>query len=275
MNSSRRLARSANGTILIGNSNGFVPLSSLLPAGTSMEQALQMAAAGTLPHARNSTARVMAPTDLSFGLPLERFGKLWGIGLNYLDHASDLSETRPEEPASFMKPASSLAGPGEPIRLPPGELTGHVTGEAELAVVIGRTCKNIPVEQAGHFIAGYVPVIDMTAVDILKKNPRYLTRAKSFDTFLVIGPWIETGLATDDLDNLTVATEVNGELIASNTVSNMAFSPAELVGFHSRYMTLEAGDIISTGTPGAGRLTRGDIITSRIEKVGSVSAPVV
>lgn len=234
-----------------------------------------MATGETLLPVEKSTAVCTDPAAIPFGSPLQNFGKLWGIGLNYLDHASDLSEERPEEPASFMKPSSAVVGPGGPIRLPGKELTGHVTGEAEIAVVIGRTCKNITIGQADRVIAGYLPVIDMTAVDILKKNPRFLTRAKSFDTFLVMGPWIETGLSAYELQDLTVRTEINGECIASNTIGNMAFSPAELVAFHSMHMTLEPGDIISTGTPGAGRLKPGDTITSRVEKVGSVSADVV
>lgn len=275
MNNSKRLARSNDGTLLLGDSGGFVPLSSVQPSINSMHQALQMATENTLLSVEKSTAVYTDSATISFGSPLQYFGKLWGIGLNYLDHASDLSEERPEEPASFMKPSSAVVGPGGPIRLPGNELSRHVTGEAEIAVIIGRTCKNITVGQADRVIAGYLPVIDMTAVDILEKNPRFLTRAKSFDTFLVMGPWIETGLSVRELNDLTVRTEINGECIASNTIGNMAFSPAELVAFHSRHMTLEPGDIISTGTPGAGRLKPGDTITSRVENVGSVSADVM
>jgi 2-keto-4-pentenoate hydratase/2-oxohepta-3-ene-1,7-dioic acid hydratase in catechol pathway len=275
VNDSRRLARSTDGTLLLGDSTGFVPLSSVHPSISSMDQVLHMAAEGSLLPVEKSTAVFTDPTAISFGSPLQHFGKLWGIGLNYLDHASDLSESRPEEPASFMKPSSAVTGPGGPIRLPSKDLTRHVTGEAEIAVVIGRTCKNITIDQADRVIAGYLPVIDMTSVDILEKNPRFLTRAKSFDTFLVMGPWIETGLSVHELDDLAVTTEINGNTIASNTISNMAFSPAELVAFHSRHMTLQPGDIISTGTPGAGRLKPGDTITSRVEEVGSVTADVV
>lgn len=275
MNNSRRLARSTDGTLLLGDSSGFVPLSSIHPSISSVQQALKMATEGRLFPTEKSTAKCIDPAAISFGPPLQQFGKLWGIGLNYLDHASDLSETRPEEPASFMKPSSVVVGPGGPIRLPTKEMTRHVTGEAELAVVIGRTCKNITTDQAEQVISGYLPIIDMTAVDILEKNPRFLTRAKSFDTFLVMGPWIETGLSVFELDDLAVSTEINGDLIASGTIRDMAFSPAELVAFHSKHMMLEPGDIISTGTPGAGRLKSGDTITSRVEKVGSVIADVV
>jgi len=275
MNNSTRLAISTSGTLLLGDAEGFVPASSVHPFINSMQELLEMAAEDSLLPVENSTAVHIDPGAISLGSPLQHFNKLWGIGLNYLDHAGDLSEKRPEEPASFMKPSSAVVGPGGPVRLPSKELTRNVTGEAEIAVVIGRTCNNITVDQVDRVIAGYLPVIDMTAVDILEKNPRFLTRAKSFDTFLVMGPWIETGLSVYDLDDLTVTTRINGKVVASNTIGNMAFSPAELVSYHSRHMTLEPGDIISTGTPGAGRLKQGDTITSHVDKVGTVTVGVV
>ncbi|MCL7418064.1 MAG: fumarylacetoacetate hydrolase family protein, partial [Halalkalicoccus sp.] len=139
---------------------------------------------GELPDPGALPVRRVPGEKLSFGMPIARgaLGKCWGIGLNYEEHAGDLGEARPEEPASFMKPRTAVTGPGGPIRLPPREETERVTAEGELAVLLGRTAGNV--DDPDEVIAGYLPVIDMTAEDVLERNPRFLTRAKSFDTFL-------------------------------------------------------------------------------------------
>jgi 2-keto-4-pentenoate hydratase/2-oxohepta-3-ene-1,7-dioic acid hydratase in catechol pathway len=240
-----------------------------------MTAALRAAANGDLPDPTSSTARVTPAEQLSFALPLDEIGKLWGIGLNYAEHASDLNEQRPDEPASFMKPATAATGPGGPIRLPPRDQTDRVTAEAELGVVIGRACSDLADDEVDDVIAGYLPIIDMTAEDILERNPRFLTRSKSFDSFIVLGPWIVTPEEVGSLDELTVQTVVNDEVVARNSVSNMMMRPRELVQFHSHVMTLQPGDIISTGTPGAHVITHGDTVRADVERVGSVSAPVV
>lgn len=125
-------------------------------------------------------------------------GKIWGIGLSYADHAADLDEIRPDNPASFMKPAMATTGPGGPIQLPPRDITDRVTAEAELGIVIGRACSDVSVGEV-ESVAGYVPIIVVTAEDVLERKPRFLTRAKSFDAFLVIGPWITTVKSVDDV----------------------------------------------------------------------------
>jgi 2-keto-4-pentenoate hydratase/2-oxohepta-3-ene-1,7-dioic acid hydratase in catechol pathway len=270
-----RLARALDGTPLLGDEEGFVPLSSVDPSLESVEEALPLAAAGTLPDPSSAPAERVSPENASFGSPLAEYGKLWGIGLNYADHAADLDEDRPTEPASFMKPSSAATGPGGPIRLPPREVTDRVTAEAELAVVVGRTCSNVSRDEVDDVVAGYVPVIDMTAEDILGRNPRFLTRAKSFDSFLVVGPWIVTPEAATPLDEVTVQTVVNDSVVASNQIRNMMTRPDELVSFHSQVMTLEPGDVISTGTPGAEPIEPGDSVTATVESVGSVDADVV
>ena len=128
---------------------------------------------------------------VSYGPPYRRPRKIWGIGLNYAEHASDLSEKPPAEgPASFMKPDTTIIGPGDEIRLP--RQSERVTGEAELGIVIGREVKDVPVEDAPSVVAGLTTVLDITAEDILQENPRYLTRAKSFDTFFGFGPELVT-----------------------------------------------------------------------------------
>ncbi|WP_018922060.1 fumarylacetoacetate hydrolase family protein [Salsuginibacillus kocurii] len=191
-------------------------------------------------------------------------GKIWGIGLNYVDHASDLSEKAPStEPASFMKPTTTIIGPNDTIEIP--HQSERTTAEAELGIVIGKECKNVSEEEAIHYVAGYTTIIDMTAEDILEKNPRYLTRSKSFDTFFSFGPELVTTDEVNDVHDLNVSTRINGELHRKNVVSNMTFTPWNLVSFHSNVMTLKPGDIISTGTPGAIHIQDGDVVECHID----------
>ena len=200
--------------------------------------------------------------------------KIWGIGLNYVEHAGDLSETAPsEEPASFMRPDTTIIGPDDEIVLP--AQSERVTAEGELALVMGREAKDVSEEDAPLFVAGFTTVLDMTAEDILRRNPRFLTRSKSFDTFFSFGPELVTPDEIEDVDALEVATVLNGKVHRSNTVSNMTFPPWWLVSFHSRIMTLLPGDVISTGTPGAVIIQDGDVAECRITGFEPLSNPVV
>jgi 2-keto-4-pentenoate hydratase/2-oxohepta-3-ene-1,7-dioic acid hydratase in catechol pathway len=200
--------------------------------------------------------------------------KIWGIGLNYVEHAGDLSETAPaEEPASFMRPDTTIIGLGDEIVLP--SQSERVTAEGELALVIGREAKHVSEEDAPLFVAGFTTVLDMTAEDILRRNPRYLTRSKSFDTFFSFGPELVTPEEIEDAGALEVATVLNCKVHRTNTVSNMTFSPWWLVSFHSRIMTLLPGDVISTGTPGAVVIQDGDVAECRITGFEPLSNPVV
>jgi 2-keto-4-pentenoate hydratase/2-oxohepta-3-ene-1,7-dioic acid hydratase in catechol pathway len=195
--------------------------------------------------------------QLAYAPLYRRPRKIWGIGLNYVEHAADLSEKAPStEPASFLKPDTAIIGPGDPIRIPPQ--SQRTTAEGELGVVIGRECKDVDEADAPSVVAGFTTIVDMTAEDILEKNPRYLTRSKSFDTFFSFGPELVTVDEVPDVDALEVATIHNGEVHRRNVVSNMTFRPWWLVAFHSRVMTLLPGDIISTGTPGAAHIRPGD-----------------
>jgi 2-keto-4-pentenoate hydratase/2-oxohepta-3-ene-1,7-dioic acid hydratase in catechol pathway len=135
-----------------------------------------------------------------------------------------------------MRPDTTIIGPGDKIRLP--EDVGRVTAEAELAVVIGRRAREVSEDEAPSVVAGFTTVLDMTAEGILRKNPRCLTRAKSFDTFFSFGPQLLTPDEVGEVEELEVATVLNGEVRRRNTVSNMTFSPYRLVSFHSRVMTL-------------------------------------
>ena len=211
--------------------------------------------------------------QITFAPPIRRPGKIWGIGLNYREHASDLDENVPEQPASFMKPATAIIGPGEPIRLPPE--SQRVTAEAELGVIIGQRCRRVTREEAREVIFGYTCIIDMTAEDILRQNPRYLTRSKSFDTFFSFGPVVLTTDEITDLLELTVRTIVNGEIRAENTIANMTFDPFEIISFHSNVMTLEPGDVISTGTPGAWPIQAGDVVRCEITGFPTLENPVI
>ena len=222
---------------------------------------------------RDLAGRAVPVDDLSYAPLYRRPRKIWGIGLNYVEHAGDLDESAPsEEPASFMRPDTTIIGPGDGIRLPEG--IGRVTAEAELAVIIGREAKDVSEEEAPSIIAGFTTVLDMTAEDVLRKNPRYLTRAKSFDTFFSYGPHLVTPDEVGEVDELEVSTVLNGEVRRQNTVSNMTFSPYELVSFHSRVMRLLPGDIISTGTPGAVEISSGDVAECRIDGFETLVNPV-
>jgi len=200
--------------------------------------------------------------------------KIWGIGLNYAGHAADLSEKTPTGiPGSFIKPDTTLIGPGEAIRIP--DLSQKTTAEGELGVIIGQKCRNVLAEDWLAVVAGFTTIIDMTAEDILRQNPRYLTVSKSFDTFFSFGSQLITPDEIPDVSTLEVSTVLNGRVHAKNTVANMTFSPAFLVSFLSQVMTLLPGDIISTGTPGACAIAGGDIVECRIGGFPSLVNPVV
>jgi 2-keto-4-pentenoate hydratase/2-oxohepta-3-ene-1,7-dioic acid hydratase in catechol pathway len=204
-----------------------------------------------------------APEEIRY-TPLYRHPpKIWGIGLNYQAHAEDLSENAPTQaPASFMKPDTAIIGPGDTIKIP--TQSQKTTAEAELGVVIGKRCKDVAAEDWLDVVAGFTTILDMTAEDILRRNPRYLTLSKSFDTFISIGPQLVTPDETGDVNRLRVATLINGRVHAENTVAHMTFRPDALVSFHSQVMTLLPGDLISTGTPGAVPIQHGDRVACRI-----------
>jgi 2-keto-4-pentenoate hydratase/2-oxohepta-3-ene-1,7-dioic acid hydratase in catechol pathway len=199
--------------------------------------------------------------------------KIWGIGLNYVEHAADLSEKAPHtEPASFMKPDTTIIGPHDTIEIP--LQSERTTAESELGIIIGKQCKNVSEEDAPNVIAGFTTIIDMTTEDILQKNPRYLTRSKSFDTFFSFGPHLVTPEEVKEVLDLNVSTIINGKLHRKNVVSNMTFRPWFLVSFHSKVMTLLPGDIISTGTPGAVVIRNGDIVECHIDGFEKLVNPV-
>ena len=228
----------------------------------------------TRPELPTAGVRTIPPDAVRPLLPYDNPPKIWCIGLNYLSHAEDINAVQPEEPGSFMKPASCMFPPSGEIVLPPPELSNDVDAEGELGVVIGQTCRFVPLESVPDVIFGYTTTLDLTALDVLRKNPRYLTRAKSFDTFFSFGPVIVTADEVSDVEALEVITEHNDGICSRDFVRHMRHRPFELVRFHSDYMTLHPGDLISTGCPKGTRVRPGDRVRARIEGVGRLEARV-
>ena len=207
-------------------------------------------------------------------VPYDAPPKIWCIGLNYKSHAEDIQATQPEEPGSFMKPASCMFQPGGDIVLPPAFVSDDVDAEGELGVIIGKKCRFVPAEEVPSVIFGYTTTMDLTALDVLRKNTRYLTRAKSIDTFFSFGPVIVTADEIRDVTALEVVTEHNGGICSRDYVRNMRHLPYELVRFHSDFMTLHPGDLISTGCPKGARIKPGDKVRARIDGIGELTANV-
>ncbi|HEU5250317.1 MAG TPA: fumarylacetoacetate hydrolase family protein [Thermoanaerobaculia bacterium] len=192
--------------------------------------------------------------------------KIVAVGRNYREHAAELGNLVPEEPLLFLKAPSSLVLDGGEIVLPPE--SSRVDYEGELALVIGRRVKSWPQEKWLEALAGVCCANDVTARDLQKKDGQF-ARAKSFDTFCPVGPAIVAGL---DASDLAIETRVNGVVKQSSRTSSMAFSPAFLVAYVSRMMTLLPGDLILTGTPaGVGPLAPGDVVEVEIEGIGVLS----
>jgi 2-keto-4-pentenoate hydratase/2-oxohepta-3-ene-1,7-dioic acid hydratase in catechol pathway len=206
-------------------------------------------------------ARLLAPVTPS---------KIVAIGRNYADHAKERGKPVPKEPLLFLKPPSALVGPGEPI-LHPG-WAGRVDHEAELGVVIGRRARAVAVEQALEHVFAVTCVNDVTARELQERDVQF-TRAKGFDSFCPIGPCLATGI---DLGAARVAGRVNGELRQDGCTADLIFPVAFLVSYVSRVMTLEPGDIISTGTPaGVGPIRPGDVVEVEVDGVGVLRNPVI
>ncbi len=196
--------------------------------------------------------------------------KVVAVGRNYAEHAKEMDEPVPDEPLTFLKPSTSVIGPGDPIVYPP--ISERMDYEGELAVVIGRLAHRLSLDNAVLAILGYTCANDVTLRDLQAKDGQW-TRAKGFDTSCPLGPWIETDVDPADLE---LTTRVNGEVRQQARTSDLTFGPAGLVAFVSAYMTLLPGDVILTGTPaGIGPLQPGDRVEVEIEGIGSLSNPVV
>ncbi len=206
-------------------------------------------------------ARLLAPVAPS---------KIVCVGRNYAAHAAELGNELPKEPLIFLKPPSAIIGPQEAIVLT--KYSNRVEHEGELAIVIGRRCSNLlEADDALSFVMGYTCLNDVTARDLQKSDVQF-TRGKGFDTFCPVGPHIETDL---DPSSVLVETRVNGSLRQSSSTSLMIYTPAFLVRWISRMMTLNPGDVIATGTPaGVGPLVAGDVVEVSVGGVGVLRNPV-
>ncbi|MDH4163254.1 MAG: fumarylacetoacetate hydrolase family protein [Nitrospirota bacterium] len=230
-------------------------------------EVIELEGDGLVPSARKKTRHVLSALRL---LPPCVPTKVVAVGLNYRDHARELGMAVPEEPIIFLKPPTTVIGPGEQIRYP--AMSRQVDYEAELGVVIGRTARDCSPDAAAEHIRGYTCANDVTARDLQRKDGQW-TRAKSFDTFCPIGPWIETDL---DPSDLLVESYLNGVRRQSSRTSQFLFNVPHLVSFISRIMTLHPGDLIITGTPsGIGPMQAGDEIEVRIEGIGSLKNNVI
>jgi len=207
----------------------------------------------------------ISPEEVELRRPVQP-SKVVCVGLNYHAHAQELGRSIPREPLLFLKPPSSVVGPGETVWLPAQSENVHYEGE--LAMVMGRFCRNVPEEEATGHLFGYCCANDVTARDLQERDVQY-TRAKGFDTFCPLGPCIQTELDPDR--GVGIQTLQNGELRQECSTSDMVFSPARLISFVSRIMTLVPGDVILTGTPpGVGSLDAGDTISVEIEGIGAL-----
>jgi len=208
--------------------------------------------------------------DVRLLAPIIPRSKVIGVGRNYAEHAAELGNEVPAQPLLFLKPNTAVVGPGDPVVLP--EFSEEVSFEAELCVVIGRICKDVPEERVDDVIFGYTCGNDLTARDVQKTDLQW-ARAKGFDTSAPLGPWIETELDPEDLD---VKGWLNGELRQDGNTKDMIRSVRELVSIVSQAFTLLPGDVIMTGTPaGVGLVSEGDRYEIEIEGIGRLSNPVV
>jgi 2-keto-4-pentenoate hydratase/2-oxohepta-3-ene-1,7-dioic acid hydratase in catechol pathway len=197
--------------------------------------------------------------------------KIIAVGKNYAEHAREMGGEAPAEPLIFSKPSTAVIGHGESIAYP-HKLSERVDYEGELAVVIGRLCREVPIERAHEVVFGYTCANDVTARDLQRKDGQW-TRAKGFDTFCPLGPWIQTGL---DASDLAITTTVNGELKQSGRTSQLIHDIPKLIAYITDVMTLIPGDVILTGTPeGVGPLDDGDEVSVGIEGIGTLTNRVV
>jgi 2-keto-4-pentenoate hydratase/2-oxohepta-3-ene-1,7-dioic acid hydratase in catechol pathway len=270
--------------VLVHPERGVARVDTLLadPAAGALADAMDVIASGRYDELRaaaeSAADEQFVPRDhVRFAVPYRRPRKVWGIGLNYVEHASDLAEQVPDEPASFLKADHTLIGPDEAIPVPRQSM--RTTAEAELGLIIGRECRDVSEADALSYVFGVVTVLDQTAEDILERNPRFLTRAKNFPGFFSFGPEIvplgDLPGRADGVGDLEVSTVVNGAVHRCNTVENMRYSPAFLVSFHSQVMPLFPGDVLATGTPGAANVRAGDVAECHIPGVGVLRNPVI
>jgi 2-keto-4-pentenoate hydratase/2-oxohepta-3-ene-1,7-dioic acid hydratase in catechol pathway len=211
--------------------------------------------------------------DVRLLAPVIPRSKVVAIGKNYAAHASEMGGEAPDEPLMFLEPNTAVVGPGDAILYPPQSQL--VSYEGELAVVIGRICRDVPPEQATDVIFGYTIANDVTARDLQKKDGQW-SRAKGFDSFCPLGPWIETDRDPQDFaDGVSIQTHLNGDLVQDGSTKDMIFDIPSLIAHITSAMTLLPGDVILTGTPeGVGPMEIGDEVEVSIAGLGTLTNPV-
>jgi 2-keto-4-pentenoate hydratase/2-oxohepta-3-ene-1,7-dioic acid hydratase in catechol pathway len=198
--------------------------------------------------------------------------KIVAVGRNYAAHAAEMGDEVPKTPLTFFKPNTSVIGPGEPIIYP--RASREVSFEGELAVVIGRICKEVPVSRAPEVIFGYTVANDVTARDLQRSDGQW-ARAKGYDTFCPLGPWMTTHQRLEEAAALAIRTTLDGELRQDGNTKDMILTIPELVAYISSYTTLLPGDVILTGTPsGVGPMLPGQEVSVEIEGIGTLTNPV-
>lgn len=258
---------------LVSHTGGFgrVEGGDVLPMGGDLVSWLAGAPVGSGERTPLSGLRLRAPVPHP--------GKIFGVGLNYRDHAKETGQPVPEVPILFAKFANSVIGPGEPIVVPAA--TRRPDYEAELGVVIGSTAREVSVDDALDHVAGYLCCNDVSARDLQLSTSQW-TQGKAIDTFLPCGPWLVTSDEVPDPQALAIRCILNGEVMQDSSTAQMVFGVAELVSFISQTCTLEPGDLIATGTPpgvGFARtppvwLKDGDEVTIEIDGLGALTNPV-
>jgi 2-keto-4-pentenoate hydratase/2-oxohepta-3-ene-1,7-dioic acid hydratase in catechol pathway len=209
-------------------------------------------------------------SDVRLLAPVIPRSKVIGVGRNYAEHAAEMGGEAPEQPLLFLKPNTSVIGPGDPIVYPAQSTEVHYEGE--LAVVIGRICRDVPAERAPEVIFGYTVGNDVTARDLQRSDNQW-ARAKGFDSFCPLGPWLVTDL---DVTDLAVTTTLNGELKQAGRTAQMVHSIPTLISYITAAMTLLPGDVILTGTPaGVGPMRPGDGVAVTVEGIGTLTNQVV
>jgi 2-keto-4-pentenoate hydratase/2-oxohepta-3-ene-1,7-dioic acid hydratase in catechol pathway len=211
------------------------------------------------------TGESLALDEVTLLAPCEP-SKIVALGLNYRDHAAEFGHSVPDEPLIFLKPSTAVIGPEADIIYP--RMSRRVDYEAELAVIIGKTARHVAEEKALDHVLGYTCFNDVTARDLQKKDGQF-TRAKGFDTFAAMGPWMETEIS--DPGNVMVEAYLNGEQRQHSSTGNMVFGVRHLISFISQVMTLLPGDVIATGTPaGIGPMRIGDVVEVRVAGIGTL-----
>ncbi|SDQ75027.1 fumarylacetoacetate hydrolase family protein [Quadrisphaera sp. DSM 44207] len=241
-----------------------------LVEGEAGEEVLHVVVGDPLYAPLQPTGERVPLADARLLAPVIPRSKVVGIGRNYAEHAEELGNDVPQRPLVFLTPNTAVVGPGDPVVLPEGSQEVHYEGE--LAVVIGRVCKDVPRERAREVVLGYTCANDVTARDWQRSDGQW-ARAKGFDTSCPLGPWIVPDL---DVADLRVTTRLDGRTVQDGTTADMVFDVPDLVAAVSAAFTLLPGDVILTGTPaGVGPLAEGQRVEVEVEGVGVLANPVV